>query len=100
MGHPLKDIVYISGPMSGYVNFNKEAFYDAEEVLRNAGHEVINPARNPSGLTVAQYMQIDLNSIFHCTAVYFLKGWRDSYGARVEHALAQYLGLKLIFQEV
>ena len=36
--------VYIAGPMTGYKNFNREAFHKAEEELKREGHTVLNPA--------------------------------------------------------
>ncbi|ECE8819412.1 DUF4406 domain-containing protein, partial [Salmonella enterica subsp. enterica serovar Reading] len=48
--------VYIAGPMTGYENFNREAFHRAEKALKREGHTVLNPAVLPNGLTQAQYM--------------------------------------------
>ena len=50
--------VYIAGPMTGYKNFNREAFHKAEEKLKQKGCTVLNPAVLPGGLTQAQYMDI------------------------------------------
>ena len=36
--------VFISGPMKGYPNFNKEAFDQAEKDLVQQGYTVFNPA--------------------------------------------------------
>ena len=36
--------VFISGPMKGYPNFNKEAFDQAEKELIQQGYTVFNPA--------------------------------------------------------
>ncbi len=44
--------VYIAGPMTGYKNFNREAFHNAEEELKREGHTVLNPAVLPDGLTL------------------------------------------------
>ena len=43
-------------------------------------------------------MMRDIDAIFISNAVYMLRGWEKSAGARVEHALAVYLGLYLIYQ--
>ncbi|EKK0430642.1 DUF4406 domain-containing protein, partial [Escherichia coli] len=50
--------VYIAGPMTGYKNFNREAFHKAEEELKREGHTVLNPAVLPDGLTQPHYMDI------------------------------------------
>ncbi|EER3682409.1 TPA: DUF4406 domain-containing protein, partial [Escherichia coli O26] len=42
--------VYIAGPMTGYENFNREAFHKVEEELKREGHTVLNPAVLPDGL--------------------------------------------------
>lgn len=42
--------------MTGYKNFNREAFHKAEEELKREGHTVLNPAVLPDGLTQLQYM--------------------------------------------
>ena len=42
-------VLYIAGPMSGWPESNYPLFHAAEEILREAGYEVINPARNGDG---------------------------------------------------
>lgn len=37
--------VYIAGPMTGLPEFNFPLFFEAEELLKGHGFEVINPAR-------------------------------------------------------
>ncbi|MXF06719.1 DUF4406 domain-containing protein [Escherichia coli] len=92
--------VYIAGPMTGYKNFNREAFHGAEDALMREGHTVLNPAVLPDGLTQAQYMDICMAMIRSVEAVYMLRNWYQSAGARAELALAEKLGHQVIFQEV
>lgn len=47
----------------------------------------------PNGLTQAEYMDICLAMVRSVDAVYLLKGWEGSAGARAEYALAEKLGL-------
>ncbi|EFY9242407.1 DUF4406 domain-containing protein [Shigella boydii] len=91
--------VYIAGPMTGYKNFNREAFHNAEEELKREGHTVLNPAVLPDGLTQPQYMDICMAMIRCVDAIYMLKGWQRSAGAKAELALAEKLGYAVIFQE-
>ncbi|EPE7216505.1 DUF4406 domain-containing protein [Escherichia coli] len=91
--------IYIADPMTGYENFNREAFHRAEEALKREGHTVLNPAVLPDGLTQPQYMDICMAMIRCVDAVYMLKGWQRSAGAKAELALAEKLGHAVIFQE-
>lgn len=91
--------VYIAGPMTGYENFNREAFHAAGKALSQEGHTVLNPAVLPDGLTQAQYMDICMAMLRSVDAVYMLKNWYQSAGARAELALAEKLGCAVIFQE-
>ena len=68
--------VYIAGPMTGYKNFNREAFHNAEEELKREGHTVLNPAVLPDGLTQPQYMDI-------CMAMRRNWRWRRSWGMQL-----------------
>ncbi|EMZ83005.1 DUF4406 domain-containing protein [Escherichia coli] len=92
--------VYVAGPMTGYENFNREAFHKAEEELKREGHTVLNPAVLPDGLTQSHYMDICMAMIRSVEAVYMLRNWYQSAGARAELALAEKLGHQVIFQEV
>ncbi len=84
--------VYIAGPMTGYENFNREAFHKAEEELKREGHTVLNPAVLPDGLTQPHYMDICMAMIRCVDAIYMLNGWQRSAGAKAELALAEKLG--------
>ncbi|EHB5924097.1 DUF4406 domain-containing protein [Escherichia coli] len=84
---------YIAGPMTGYPDYNRAAFDAKAKELTEQGYIVINPAMLPNGLTQAEYMDICLAMVRLVDAVYLLKGWEGSAGARAEYALAEKLGL-------
>ncbi len=84
--------VYIAGPMTGYKNFNREAFHKAEEELEQEGHTVLRPAVLPDRLTQPHYMDICMAVIRCVDAIYMLKGWQRSAGAKAELALAEETG--------
>ena len=91
--------VYIAGPMRGYPNLNFDSFFKAEERLKNKGYYVINPARNPLGLQVKEYMDIDLLYVKICDSIYMLKGWEGSIGALDEFSMAKSKGKAILYEE-
>lgn len=91
-------VIYIAGPMTGYANFNREAFNDHAAELTRLGYNVLNPATLPSGLTQTQYMSICLPMVMASSCVYMLHGWTKSKGALAELALAEKLGLEVIYE--
>ena len=68
--------IYISGPMSGYDKMNYPAFFRVEELIKEAGHIPINPARNPAGLSYVQYMKLALSDLCISQAVVRLENWQ------------------------
>src|SRR5689334_2034541 len=57
---------YISGPMQGLNNFNRAAFYRADEALQDAGWKVSNPARHDEldkGISLEGYPTGDLSEL-------------------------------------
>jgi hypothetical protein len=85
--------VYISGPMSGYVQYNRPVFFDAERKLKDKypGLVVLNPARLPVGLMYEEYMRLDMAMVDIASQVIVLPGHEDSPGARAEVAYAKAL---------
>lgn len=101
--------VYIAGPMSGYPEFNFPAFFEAADMLTAQGYKVWNPASKDSEIGVVtdksyttgddkQLMESgwdfretylwDCEKVIYSDAIYMLKGWEKSAGARGEHAVA------------
>ena len=93
--------IYIAGPMTGLPEFNYPAFHAKAAELRAIGHNVKSPAEHdfdvkdfPLREAFADYTN------YICTqaeAVHMLEGWHKSHGARIEHDLAVYLGLKVVY---
>lgn len=52
--------IYISGPMTGMEDLNREAFAAAENLLREQGNIPINPHRFPEQGGYQDYLQFDL----------------------------------------
>jgi len=104
--------VYIAGPMTGYDQFNKPAFMDVENYLRNVGFEVFNPAVEQEiknldecngfePLTPEERKRIirkDLEGIMSSDQMFMLKGWEKSTGARAEHAVAVWLEMEIGYE--
>ena len=90
--------IYIAGPMTGYPDYNRAAFNAKASELTAEGHIVLNPAVLPGGLCQSEYMDICLAMVRSADAIYLLKGWEASAGARAEHALAEKLELTVIYE--
>lgn len=90
--------IYIAGPMSGLVEFNRPAFMFNAAKLTGRGHVALNPAILPDGLSQAQYMDICLAMLRCADAIYLLNGWEASLGAIAEKSLAEKLGIEIKFE--
>lgn len=92
--------VYISGKISNNPTY-KHDFARAAAVIVAAGCEVVNPAEvEITGGAWLDYMRHDIKLLADCDGVYMLKGWEESNGAKIEHQLAQGLGLKIYYEGV
>lgn len=93
------DVVYIAGPMSGKPLYNYPAFYSLAGLVEKIfGCKVLNPARQPDGLTYEEYMQRALRDVNEATAVIMLNGWSESRGACQEWNRASDLRLKIYYE--
>ena len=97
--------VYVAGPMTGIPDHNFPAFRRAAELLREQGHEVVNPAElDDPTLTHEQlaakpwadYMRRDIPLLLECDAIFMLPGWSNSKGASLELHIAQQLGMEVV----
>ena len=89
--------VYISGPMTGYPDFNYPAFVEAATYWRSRGYVVVSPAEiNPdTGGEWADYLRSDLRALLECDVIAMLRGWEGSRGANLELYVARALGLEV-----
>ncbi len=93
--------VYISGPMTGQLDWNFPAFHAAAAAWREAGWEVINPAEAFGGQTdlpYSAYVQKDIEDLRTCRAIAMLPGWdgAQARGSVWERYVAeQLLGLEV-----
>lgn len=87
--------------MTGYANFNEDAFNEAAALLRAEGWLVFNPTENDAeagivltGLTGTEAfdfnraMATDLAQVALSDVLFVLPGWEKSRGARIEAGLA------------
>lgn len=102
--------VYLSGPMTGIENFNREAFDYAAGVLRKQGYTVIVPGESEEYeewetaiLAIGKkkrefYLSRDIDYIQETAdVVVVLPGWQESEGAKLEVLVAQQIGVP-VFQ--
>ena len=89
--------IYISGPMTGIENLNRDMFYEAESLLRECGENPINPHNFPEQKSYEDYLLLDLEMIaMAADAIALLPGWEKSPGAKKELATAISLGLEIL----
>lgn len=104
-----KHKIFISGPMTGYENFNFPEFDYWEYVLREiGGYDVVNPAHISRkfkkeevlkhGEVFKKMVDMQLDELETCDILFLLDGWEKSEGARNELLAALELGLKIVLQ--
>ena len=91
---------YISGPMTGIAQLNKPAFRAAEARLAPPGDCAISPFDlSTNGYDYRALLACDIAYLFaQADALYMLKGWEHSPGARAEHAVAVALELPIRYE--
>ena len=108
--------IYISGPMSGLDDDNRDEFSRMASLLQAKGHEPVNPhdiiptrrIQMTAGFVEEpikdpeyfDYLKADIAVLMTCDAYVLLDGWGDSRGARIEKGLADDLGIPNITGEV
>lgn len=121
--------IYISGPMTGILDGNREAFAKEAELWRSRGHFVVNPHDitavfgTVDEITIAfghvygmfpldtteekkamtrlanSVMEADIAALRSCDTIVMLRGWQSSRGAKKELEVALRHGLKVMLQE-
>jgi hypothetical protein len=92
--------VYISGKITGLPFQEARANFDAAELnLFCKGHEPVNPMTLPHNHEGEweDYMALDIAELTKCDAIYMLKNWHDSHGARLELKIAVHLEKQVIY---
>ncbi len=102
-------LLYVSGPMTGYDEFNRPAFNKAREHLQEMGFSVIVPGDDEE-YTIRErlawkvedtsrraYMFRDFLHILTANAVAVLDGWTHSKGSRAEVMVAQEIGIPVVW---
>ena len=96
----MKERIYISGPMTGIKDNNRELFEKARIKLDKEGFDTVNPLDmdmpENEGLTYQQRLRFDIRALTYCDSIYMLPGWKQSKGAMLEYNVAVSLGLKVI----
>ena len=94
-GPAKREFVYIAGPISGIDGENREAFEEAmSDVYFSWRKEPVSPhdicaeVKNGTWLT---YMAKCVPALMQCNAIYLLRGWWWSRGARWEFVIARFL---------
>lgn len=88
--------IYISGPITGDPGARWK-FDQAAQIIKDRGHEYINPARLADVIPDASwrdYIDVCLQLVPKADAITFLEGWQGSNGARREREEAAVWGLQ------
>lgn len=82
--------IYISGPMTGCEDLNRDNFNECAHRIQAQGHIVLNPAAMfPAGLEYDEYMALCKPAVLIAELVVMLPGWKRSPGARKERQWAE-----------
>lgn len=95
--------IYISGAITGVSPLDaKNNFESAAIILRDMGHEPINPMEiglDESGdHTWAEYMLADMPFVFEADAIFMLENWQQSKGARIERYIFEVMEKPIFYQ--
>ena len=99
--------VYISGKMRGVQDYNRWKFAYWERRLKEEGFKTMNPMEigdsiaSPEDIDSSQdlvkkVLEADIDSLRMCDAIFMLRGWETSEGARMELRVALEMGIPVV----
>jgi hypothetical protein len=91
--------LFLAGPMTGILKWNRPAFRAAAAALREAGFQVCDPSENFGGDTTLprrDYLRETVRQVTEAYALAVLPGWGLSAGARLEVAVARALEMPVV----
>lgn len=82
-------VLYLSGAITADSNYYSK-FRVAHGEIGAKGHDVLNPAMLPAGMSYDKYLDIDFAMLRAADGIVMLDGWKESTGAKAElrYALA------------
>ena len=102
--------VYVSGKMRGVHNYNRGQFDRWTRKLKELGFDAVNPMdigdsiATPEEIDASQeiverVMAADIAALLKCDAIFMLRGWETSEGARRELKVALEMNIP-VMQEI
>lgn len=96
--------VYLSGPMTGLPDYNREAFKLRAEAFRAAGYTVNNPAEisvtHGTSKSYGFYFRRALRMLLNSDVVYVFGDITKSRGAKFEINTAEMAEMPVIFEDL
>lgn len=96
--------LYISGAITNNPDYEVQ-FLLTKEKLSSEYNAIINPVeisyevnKKINSPNYYDYMRADIKELIECDAIYMMKGWKSSNGAKLEHEIAKVLNLKIIYE--
>lgn len=93
--------IYLSLPITGQENKAREKASEVSQMLRSAGHEVVNPFDLPCDKPLPEWidwMCVDLYALYGCDAIYLCDGWQFSRGCRIEAFWAKEFNKQIMYE--
>lgn len=93
---------YIAGKIGDLPEFEYKANFErAKKEVTLLGYVPVSPVDLPHqhGRTWSDYMREDIKALMDCEALFALKNWRNSTGARIEVETATSIGIHVIHQQ-
>jgi len=95
-------VYYLGGPVTGYPDFNRAAFGEAQAELEAAGVKVKSPHTVIEGPlddddAWRQMMRRAIRMLLECDGAILMRGFINSRGSLIEHSISLALGMPVYF---
>ena len=101
--------IYLSGAITARTKRkeqkNRARFYEKAAELRSLGHSVYNPCEGAleqayvqGNASYEEILAYDIFKVMECEAIFLMKSWQNSHGAKLEKAVAENLNKKIMYE--
>lgn len=98
-------LLYVAGPYAGDIEYNIKRAEDVSIGLIRNGFHVLTPHKNTSGyeqyeddeITVQTWIDMDLDMLLRCDALYVMADYENSMGTLNEIAFAKFHGIPVFY---